>query len=347
MKIAILGWYGHNNAGDERIKHALDTFIKKLVSSCELYFYDLHECASQKKESHFNEYDLVIIGGGGLILSPANYHNFLLGLATKVITLGISVEGSLIGNRLKFAKALLKKSIKVCVRDQRSFELLKPLDQRGILIKSADVTFLDPFSIRKPSKTSLIGINLLPKPINYSYSSFLNFYIPRFYKLLTRIGIQKHVKIYDFQGLVDTLSANHQILPIPLYCENTPLGTPLANQSDSEYLQTLLTSVPRKFDHMSINKCRAIISMRLHASIFAIQKGVPFVSLAYLPKNQALMKEAHLDEFVTSDFTTKHLCELFDKLLNSEASVKERLLDYRERACRDIQRTVTHIFDSL
>ena len=128
MKIAVFGWYGHENAGDERIKFCINHFLTVLGGIDRVDFFDLHENAIKGKTNQFDHYDLVIIGGGGLIFSQSNYHDFIYGIDTKIVTAGISVETALKGNPKKFAVSLLEKSLVVLVRDSDSAQKLSLLD---------------------------------------------------------------------------------------------------------------------------------------------------------------------------------------------------------------------------
>lgn len=339
MKIAVFGWYGHNNAGDERIKYCLDHFLKQQGGISAVDFYDLHEHAIHGQTDKFDHYDLVIIGGGGIILSQCNYHDFIYGIKTKIATLGISVERRVLsGNTKKFAQALLEKSIIVIVRDEQSKKKMLACGMDKDIKVSGDLTFLEPYEVSNPVEDDIIGVNLLPKPKNFDYSLLSIPMIDWFVRQADRFKLQGFFPTVDFNELLKFLRRDFELLPIPLYCVRQNQDVPLLHKSDVEFLEQYFPQVPQNFVDDNIDRCRAFLSMRLHGSIFAVQKGVPIVSLAYLPKNYNFMSAAGLSEYVIDDFSQRSMETVLAKIDKGYSMIRQKMQAFSESTREGIRR---------
>lgn len=345
MKIAVFGWYGHNNAGDERIKFCLNDFLINLGGIKSVDFFDLHEYAIKGATNKFDHYDLVIIGGGGLILSRYNYHDFILGIKTKLITIGISVETELKGNPKKFVLALLEKSKFFLVRDSSSAEKIYPFDVYKKVQISSDLTFLKPYNFAKVKNNNLIGINLLPKPKDFKYSTLS---IPIFSFILNnfaRVGFPDILRIFDFKDVINKLKGEFNILPIPLCCTKQSFDEPSYQRNDVEFLKSYFPEVSDSFSDALIDQVSVFLSMRLHGSIFAVQKGIPVVSFSYLPKNINFMKEVGLQEFVVENFNPNNIYELIIKSLKHTESIRQKMSEFTDKAYRKIYNDLINIIN--
>ena len=83
-----------------------------------------------------------------------------------------------------------------------------------------------------------------------------------------------------------------------------------------------------------LSRMRAVVSMRLHALIFAAGKGVPLVGLVYDPKVSAFLRYIGEEQFMDlEDLTAKKLCAMIDAAvrLRREPDAVERLLKIEER----------------
>lgn len=338
MKIAVFGWYGNHNAGDERIKDCLHRFLMGLGGINSVDFYDLHKSAINGKTDKYDSYDLIIIGGGGLILSQSNYHDFINGINTKIITAGISVEHQkLTGNALKFARSLIDKSEIMLVRDQASAAILKRYDLNSKVRVSSDLTFLKPYESVNISNVNKIGINLLPKPAHIKYSTLCNPFLDFAIRQLHRFGFRNSLKFINFEDLVKALKSRYKVCPIPLYYKPQTSDLPIYQINDVEFLKNYFEDVPDTFSDKMIDECSLFLSMRLHGAIFAVQKGIPIISLAYLPKNRNFMREVGLEEFVFENIDTLKINEAIASLQKNRSIVQEKMLCYKDKATKNIQ----------
>ena len=330
MKIAVLGWYGHDNAGDERIKFCLTHFLMSLGGITNVDFFDLHDHAIKGKTNQFDHYDLVIIGGGGLILSHHNYHDFILGIKTKIITAGISVETELRGNPKKFAIALLEKSNAVLVRDQGSYEKLNGIDINGKVQLSSDLTFLSPYEVVNTNEESTIGVNLMAKT-NHSRlmlksllfaSRFINGFSP---------------KTIDFSPLIENIEKLGNIMPIPLYCVKQESGLPEHQMNDVHCLRKYFREVPSFFNHADIDKSQILLSMRLHGLIFAVQKGIPILTFSSYPKQINFMKELGIENCLIHLNHLENTRNVMQYIVKNTSLIKEKIMIYRDKAVKNIR----------
>lgn len=337
MKIAVFGWYGHHNAGDERIKYSLNHFLMGVGGIDCVDFYDLHDNAVKGTTSQFDDYDLVIIGGGGIIYSQYNYHDFIRGINTRMITAGVSVEAELTGNRLLFSRALLDRCDRFLVRDHASFEKLTPFDSRGILKKSSDLTFLQPFDVCSNQK-EVVGVNfqakLRPGFINNNYLRS---------RLSGRFPIIQP-RTYDMGCNAKYLKTINKIKPIPLY--TAKIDSPLEYmKNDSEFMRIYFESVPCIFNDADMDDCHVFISMRLHGLIFAIQKGIPFLGYDIYPKQVNLAAEAGVADAIVQVSQPRSLPVKFDMFVNNKNEMRDKILSYREKACTIIKNDILEILN--
>jgi len=332
MKIAVLGWYGHDNAGDERIKYCLGNFLRNLAAVEAVEFFDLHDNAINGPTDRFDAYDLVIIGGGGLILSQHNYHDFIRSIKTKMLTIGVSVEGGLVGNRGSFAQALIDRSLAVLVRDTASYAALKNLDRDCKVRVSTDLTFLEPYELSDTPKSEILGVNLFPKVIRQG---------------LNILGFNLGSKVINFQRVMQDLSASFKLSPIPLYCVAQPAKLAVRQMNDVNYLKRYFSAVPEKFDHSAIDNCSVFISMRLHGVIFAIQKGIPAITLGSYPKQVNFMKEVGLQNVVVDPQKLQQLPEAVSYVEKNSEDIADKLREYRHKATTQIRQDLIEVMNLI
>lgn len=330
MKIAVFGWYGHNNAGDERIKFCLNHFLTTVGGINTVDFYDLHAEAIQGKTSKFDSYNLVIIGGGGLILSQHNYHDFILGIKTKIVTLGVSVETQLKGNPKKFSQALIDKSTMVLVRDKESTHKLKNLDPQNKVKNSVDLTFLKPYEVATRPTEQILGINFLAKTM-HSHSTL------RFRLLLARFSRHLYPKPVCFKGLIQELQQHYQLLPIPLYCDKQNIEIPVYQYNDINFMKQYFDQVPNKFNSEDIDKCAILLSMRLHGLIFAAQKGIPFLTFSIYPKQINFLRETGTESNTIDINELNSVKNKLDALELNLDNTRNKIIAYRAKAIESIQ----------
>ncbi|MGQ9652148.1 MAG: polysaccharide pyruvyl transferase family protein [Phycisphaerae bacterium] len=323
MRIGLIGWYGHENAGDERILYCL----KRFFVDHDLYVTGWYEDALSKIEA-LNTCDFVLLGGGGLVIRGLNNCLPLLeGLKTRWGCVGISVEAANKDNA-KFIQFVKEHAEFILVRDRRSKELL---GQDGVLV-APDLTFLYPFSVSTPVAVDRCGVNL--RPWHFWPSEYRS---KHYYQMLAwtkRIPFLE--QCYPFpkwnprRALAIIQRDFADLVPIPLYFERD-------QENDQTVLQTYFEQVDHVFAPTSLAACRFLVGMRLHALIFACQMGIPFVSLSYQPKNVEFCKALGLESLSVDLFRMSHLKRAIAYLKAEYDHVRQNLMDY----CREAQRDIT------
>ena len=156
MRIAILGYYGAKNAGDDRIQHTM----RKGLPNDELSFFRAWNDLKIKK-GEIEHHDFLIIGGGGLIIRNTNNLAALIQeIKIPFAVIGISVSSNAPDNQ-ECIRALAQNACYINVRDKKSVEIFNLYAPKCQLQQSYDLTFAYPFS---PKDISLgfdrIGISL-------------------------------------------------------------------------------------------------------------------------------------------------------------------------------------------
>ena len=151
MRLGVIGWYGHDNYGDERILYC----IKRFFSDCELFITSISDARHNIDE--LNKCDYILIGGGGLILRNIGYHqDFIRDFKKPFGLIGVSVEARH-KNMHEFFNTIKEKAEFILVRDRQSKEYL---NNHYKVIVGPDLTFLYPFDVVDEVKEDVCGFNL-------------------------------------------------------------------------------------------------------------------------------------------------------------------------------------------
>lgn len=73
-KYAVLhiGFHRSNNAGDTSLFKAIELLLKDQIKNLNYVRHNLHQTVTQESVAYFNQFDLIIVGGGGLFLKDTN-----------------------------------------------------------------------------------------------------------------------------------------------------------------------------------------------------------------------------------------------------------------------------------
>jgi polysaccharide pyruvyl transferase WcaK-like protein len=323
VRIGLIGWYGHGNAGDERILYCLRRFFEGHDILVTRDFDD-----ASTRIADLNSCDFVILGGGGLILrDTGRYADLLEHLTPRFGCAGISIEARHADN-LRIIETIKERSEFILVRDSRSRELL---DCHFKTIVGPDLTFLYPFEVTAPSDEEICGLNIRPWPF------WQGEHQGAFDRLMRRLdhtfGDLSHLyplAKWEPGKAIDILQQRFKVtVPLPLYFEQG-----VAN--DRSVLTAYFTDVPDLFTESQFQRCRYIVAMRLHALIFACQMGIPFLSLSYQPKNGEFCRSLGMPELSLDIFDAAQLAGAIDELKSGRDRVRSRLISMRDSCHQEI-----------
>ncbi|PKK89730.1 MAG: hypothetical protein CVV64_13070 [Candidatus Wallbacteria bacterium HGW-Wallbacteria-1] len=334
MRIAVIGWYNNQNFGDDRILESL----KGYLSADQLIpFSSISEAMNNLNA--VNACDCVLFGGGGLILRGMNqYVPLLQGLYRPLGCIGLGVEIARHPDSNQFLDLLIEKSLFIHVRDYGSAANL--LNHRKIVI-GHDLTFLTPYEVIGSSQSDICGINLRP------WRFWAGEHNGAFDRFMSRLAHLRGLRfIYPFPQwrphlVADILKSEfRQILPLPFY-------TPENCRNDIHELRRYGFSESQNDMIDDFRKCGIIVGMRFHAVVFAIQMGIPFVSLSYQPKNEELCKRLGLPDLSVDIYSRSAFRKALQYSLENRDSIRERLLKYRSEAQADLTNSIPKLMNEL
>jgi len=148
MKIAVLGYYGHLNFGDDLLQRSLT----KLFIGHELVFWNYLPSVGT-----LNTFDHVVFGGGSIWPGAfiKNFKKISTRLKTPFSLLGISSRQQM---DFELTKLIVESALITVVRDQQTKKDLYDLPE---VIVAPDLSWLYPLEInQEPVSKNVIGINL-------------------------------------------------------------------------------------------------------------------------------------------------------------------------------------------
>jgi len=313
MKIGAIGWYGHDNAGDERILECL----RRQFRDDEWVVMGSLEDAMQRVDE-LNACDFVLLGGGGLILRRfGRFARLFEDLTVPFGCVGLGIEARHPDNR-DLIDILEERAEFIYVRDRAS---LGRLDRRFKAIVAPDLTFLAPFDVAEWRPEPRCALNLRPwRSWGLEYQG----YADRSMRWLNeRIPSAWVPAGWDpAAGVASVRSRMQEVGCCPLYTE-------AGRENDESVLGRFFEDVPTSFAPDQIASYNYFIGMRLHGLIFSCQMGIPFLSLSYQPKNEAFCADLGLDELSIPLGRDDALENGLDHLLADGREIREALLERR------------------
>ncbi len=316
IKALLVGYIGGINVGDEAIAGALAISLKQHFNA------DVTIISGQPKETSaylalninvlkgiypgktisFHEYknmvkavkqsDVIVFVGGG-ILQDVHSTSLLFHCCTmallgqffgkKNIAIGVGAGPISSEKGKSIASTLLKNMDRMLVRDQQSYDYIKReyLESIGKISKGSDSIFLlkEKLKSNKKNKSGRIGLCFRSWP-QLNISNLLNLT-----KQLIKAGKIPVFLAYEKSDLklYEVLSEKFQ--------DNISLLEPTSLDSDLQKIRDL----------------DGLISMRLHANLFAIMCNTPFVALSYDEKVTNVISQAGYPNQVLSISTSPKL----------------------------------------
>ncbi|MBV9148227.1 MAG: polysaccharide pyruvyl transferase CsaB [Candidatus Eremiobacteraeota bacterium] len=352
MQFLLSGYYGFGNLGDEALARVIVSELRRrypyagvdiLSAHPELTAHELGVRSTPRAQfgavrEAIGRADVVLSGGGGLLQNATSlrsllYYAGILRAANKARRKSMIFAQS-IGPLDFFGKRVVqqwcKGTSRATVRDERSKQLLSSLVHDLPIERTADPVFLyddeatidlTAHGVDTSAPLVLVAVRKSPGFQNAARA------IARAVDRLANVH-HAHVAFLPLGGLEDAQSATTLIRK----CKSSPVLLPLTD------IGTACALIRGAF---------AVIGMRLHALIFAIRYGVPFLAVAYDPKVSALCDDIAypLPALWQSDaprsFVERDVDALVDRLWNERetlaTSVRSHAQEMRRLAERNFE----------
>ncbi len=334
--IAISGYYGFENFGDEAILTVLTKELKAsdyyvtvfsknpAITSSKLGVGSVNTFAFSKVRDVLKKSDVLISGGGSLLqdatsLKSLFYYLWVIYTALSykkdviIFAQGIGPIKNFLGRF--FTKKILKNCKYITVRDEKSLFLL-----RGWGLK-ADLVSDPVWNIDLKEKVSMnrVGVQLR------SWKGLSQKYLFALARQINANFADKEIYIYSFQDALDLDLCKHFEAQLKLV--NPNLKTVLVNAlTIDETIQ-------------SFSNLDYLIGMRYHACLLALKYGIPTLALSYDQKVQKIAERFSIPCSLLND--EEKFDEYFKKLLAIQSQqikekVKECYFDF-SKIFREIQ----------
>ena len=297
MNILVLGWYHHQNAGDDLMQSA----ITRWLDGHTLGFLP---SGRDIPASMLREWDCLLIGGGGLAMGDGRLLSRLARRArrtgTAVGVIGMSIEG----DRPELRRSL--DTVRTCstvfwLRDHGSADWLCDGRELPDLIVLPDLTFLDPLEVLAPATHDALAVNL---PAGYP----------------------------DPQGgwRAALAACGRELVPWPLYFEGAgDAGLMRTVLGDS-------SPMPDHFSVDPLRKAPVVVAGRFHAMVLAIQSGRPFVAVGNRPKMARFLAQHGLTDWFVPPDRPDNLRSTVDALLDGYDAAAGRVVRLREQLVQEL-----------
>lgn len=347
--VAVSGYYGFGNVGDEAILAAIKEGLEEAVPGANLVVFSgdpahtrrvhgvraVHRADMPALVKEIARCDLLLSGGGSLIQDVTSGRNipYYLGVITLAHSLGKKVmvyaqgigpvEGQL--GRWLVPKVLNRVSL-ITVRDEGSARLLRLLGvNKPRLEVTADASLsLDP-----------------PQGFNSNVALSAEGLDPQRHPLigLALRSWREGVDVEELARLADSLvrDLGAQIIFLPMHLPDDR-DVSLAVMGKMQARASILGERYHPREVMGIiGALDLVIGIRLHALIFAASQGVPMIGLSYDPKIDSFLRSIEWDACwslgdVAADTVLDHAKRALDCRSELAALLKSRIARLRRRA---------------
>lgn len=279
MKASVLGWYSKQNIGDEAFTFAFPLFLPHVDFTFSNYL------------SHSNA-DAVILGGGDVMQRP--FLKQLEGIQKPLYAISVNASDQL-------DDVTAKRFKKILVREYHS---LKTLQDKGIDAEyMPDLAFLLEGN-KENGKRLIKHAFQVEERDHYSkvVSVIINCHLfsdsDRSATASDQFTFLKFC--YDLAAVIDNTNASFLFIP---FCTSMPWDDRIANavvMSKCKFWKknVILYKPPQVRETLDmIAASDAVISSRLHSSIFSTASCVPFIDITHNHKNQWFLETINKTEW--------------------------------------------------
>lgn len=344
-KIAIHGFYGQGNLGDEAILRALLQEFSKFPDTKVVVFsrnpkqvsitHGVRSVQSQGRQSfllriwEIKTSDLFILGGGGLLKDYGNDSSSLkewlrllrfakkLNVKTALCTIG--VENIRYDESKKLLRDSLDKVDLITVRDRKSKDILIDI---GVINEIKVVS--DPAVLLANINADKIEDNLISSKVTICIRHWFSkgFYIEK--PEVNENFIRSLSIAADF--LIDHYNKKIDFIPFRTtsYDDDRIVAKQVVSYMKHKDKTHIYSNAPEVDEFIEIvSQSSLVIGMRLHSLILATSIGIPVIGLEYMPKVKAYMESIKQSEY-SLDLETITSKKLINKILITFEKYKER-----------------------
>jgi polysaccharide pyruvyl transferase WcaK-like protein len=327
--ITILGWYGHGNVGDESYKMS----FPKLLPGYRLTFTDSIGEEHKKTSAAF------VLGGGAVVEKP--FLKQLNNIDNKFI-MSVTANKDVPVDALRTFKQIL-------VRDVRSQDALAKLGIPTTLMP--DAAFL--LSGNRESGFDYLRTlfrqekhDLYHKVVVCVYNAHLGVVDDDRYLARDQMTFFKTAN--DLSDIVDSTPASFVFVP---FGQRDPWDDRITNAwlaSRCKFWKKNVVIYDRiSFQQvLDIIACSdAVVSSRLHASIFSCVTGTPFVDITHHDKNLGFLQTVGLEDWSIPywRFDYAKCKSLLNEFLTNPTPHRDRLQSLVEKQRHRIQEVMSHV----
>jgi polysaccharide pyruvyl transferase WcaK-like protein len=245
-------------------------------------------------------YDAVIIGGGGIIMKRGGVFK---NMTRWVRSAGI--PAALVSVSIEQISPALREELRnfmgvCCFAWFRDHGSMAEVGEHPNAFVAPDITWLYPYDVVEP-KPQGIAVCLRK---------------------------QRGRPLDDWRHVLSDLG--QPLHPWPFYFEKGGDAGVLA-----EMFPTL--NVPQEFTVQSPQQSSAVISGRFHGLIFALQMGLPVITISSRPKVKRFSAEHGLERWRVSEDCPQALMELWPEFKASHNQLREQALQLRDKQCAQVE----------
>ncbi|WP_422657330.1 polysaccharide pyruvyl transferase family protein [Paenibacillus sp. EC2-1] len=279
MKIAVSGYYGMGNFGDDLFLHTL----RQIFDNHTLYPWTSHIDPQHS--------DAVIIGGGDLItpysFNSYYFHPLFKQLPTWLYGVGIVdvyPEHTWPADQVAEYRAIISKAKRAVFRDDRSAAIAKRVQFHHHVETDPDIVFgyREPrIPIKRYSKKPTIGLCV------FSYDSFP---LDNMTKLLSHL-MQRgyHVVLIPVIHHPGNRYADYETC--------LSLQKMVQTNSPASSIETMPFLLDLELTYSYIQAVDFLISFKLHPSLVALRAGVPVLAFSHMNKVESLLSCFDLERY--------------------------------------------------
>ena len=372
--IAIFGYYGQRNIGDEAILSSLLTGIRGKVHEANItvfsadtdYTKELHGVAAQRsvmpvtlkrvvmaslgnrRRSFYKALhaafrtDVVVVGGGGLLVDGLTSNEHLLELLNfinmlkkrfhkRVCLIGVSAGPIFHKTSERALRAALSGLDAITVRDQESKKLLQGfgIDAPPVMVApdlAFDLTASEPSVIDGIMLSESLGQSGRPvvAVTPCSYNHFRSGWIDAYVEFCVHA--------------VDHLAAELWLIPMQTSVRNDDRSSTreIARKvGRSRFVKCIEGSYGPRDILGLIGRADAVLAERFHGAIFGVNAATPVLGIGYMPKVTRLFEEMGRPEWCMDigKLDSRTLIAEFERVFSERQKIAEELSGFSDR-CR-------------